>query len=292
MIIGSHVSFSKDEGLLGSLKEALSYNAKTFMFYTGAPTSTIRSEINIKKTMEAYELMKQNNVSLNDIICHAPYIVNLANKSDLSKWNFSIDFIKKELDRCSELGIKYLVLHPGSAVGISSNEGINNIVEGLNKIITNETYPMILLETMAGKGTEVGVNPDQIEQIINSIKIKNKIGICLDTCHIFDSGYQISDYINIIQEKGLIDKIKCVHINDSKNIFGSHKDRHENIGFGNIGFSNLLNVIYDERLKNVPKILETPYIDKQYPPYKFEIDMIKNKNFDIDLLNKIKNYYK
>ena len=299
--IGSHVSYGKD-GLLGALNEALSYDANTFMFYTGAPTNTIRKDIDEQLTLKAQELMKEKNIDINDVICHAPYIVNLANKSDLDKYNFSINFIKNELERCRKLGIKYMVLHPGSAVGISKSEGLNNIIEALNKIITKEDYTMILLETMAGKGSECNTNLEELKTLIDGVILKDKIGVCLDTCHLNDSGVDMSLFANYLEEFDKligIDKIHCVHINDSKNIIGSHKDRHENIGFGTIGFDNLINIIYNEKLESVPKILETPYIgnfdgDKErlYPPYKFEIAMIRNKTFDKDVLNKIRMYYK
>ena len=301
LIIGSHVSYGKD-GLLGSLNEALSYGANTFMFYTGAPTNTIRKDIDEGLTLKAQEVMRENNINIDKVICHAPYIVNLANKSDLDKYNFSINFIKNELERCRKLGIKYMVLHPGSAVGISKSEGLNNIIEALNKIITKEDYTMILLETMAGKGSECNTNLEELKTLIDGVILKDKIGVCLDTCHLNDSGVDMSLFSNYLEEFDKlvgIDKIHCVHINDSKNIMGSHKDRHENIGFGTIGFDNLINIIYNEKLESVPKILETPYIgnfdgDKErlYPPYKFEIAMIRNKTFDKDVLNKIRMYYK
>ena len=301
LIIGSHVSYGKD-GLLGSLNEALSYGANTFMFYTGAPTNTIRKDIDEGLTLKAHEVMKENNINIDNVICHAPYIVNLANKSDLDKYNFSINFIKNELERCKNLGIKYMVLHPGSAVGISKEEGLNNIIEALNKIITEEDYTMILLETMAGKGSECNTNLEELKTLVDGVILKDKIGVCLDTCHLNDSGVDMSLFNNYLEEFDKligIDKIHCVHVNDSKNILGSHKDRHENIGFGTIGFNTLINIIYNEKLEGVPKILETPYIgnfdgDKErlYPPYKFEIEMIRNKTFDKDILEKIRNYYR
>ncbi len=301
LILGSHVHFNQEQ-LLGSVKEALSYNANTFMFYTGAPQNTVRKPINDNLSLEALKLMKENNIDLKNIICHAPYIVNLANKNDLSKWNFSIDFIKNELSRCENLGITKLVLHPGSAVKITKKEGLDNIIDGLNIILNKNSSVKILLETMAGKGNECGSTLDELKYILDNIKEKNNIGICLDTCHLNDSGIEIShfdDYLKEFDQKIGIDKIYCIHINDSKNIIASHKDRHENIGLGTIGFENLLNVIYHKKLENIPKILETPYIGKTnldkerlYPPYKFEIEMIKNKKYDSNLLDKVRDFYK
>ena len=300
MIIGSHVSFANEQ-LLGSVKEALSYKANTFMFYTGAPTNTIRKDINNDLTEKAVKLMKENMIDINNVICHAPYIVNLANKSDISKYEFSIEFIKNELKRCDLMGITKIVLHPGSAVGISKEEGLNNICEALNKILDDDTKCQILIETMAGKGSECGSKLEEISYILKNVVNKERMGVCLDTCHLFDSGYDISDFDDFLKEFDSIigiNSIGCIHINDSKNEIGSCKDRHANIGFGYIGFDNLINIIYHDKLKDIPKILETPYIgesddDKSriYPPYLFEIEMIKNKEFDKQIFAKIRNHY-
>jgi len=297
LYIGSHVSFDSKEQLLKSVKEAISYGANTFMFYTGAPQNTNRCIINDELTYKAYELMKENGIDLASVICHAPYIVNLANDIDPSKYDFSINFLKNEVSRLEKLGIKYLVLHPGSSVGLDRNHAINNIIVGLNKILYPGCPIIILLETMAGKGTEIGKNIEEIKTIIDGVDYKENIGVCLDTCHLNDSGIDIAkfdEFLNEFDEFIGIDKIKCVHINDSKNNIGEHKDRHENFGLGNIGFHNLLNVIYNEKLASVPKILETPYVGekKEYPPYKFEIEMIRNKKFNDNLINDIIDYYK
>lgn len=295
LIIGSHVSYKNNTGLLVSVKEALSYGANTFMFYTGAPQNTMRGKINDKLTSEALELMKENNMDISKIIVHAPYIVNLAN---MNNFDFSVSFLRKEVERCNILGMKYLVLHPGSAVNCSREEAINNISNGLNLILDNDYDVTILLETMAGKGNEIGRSFEELKSIIDKVKFKDKIGVCIDTCHLNDAGYDISNFDDILDlfDKVIgIDKIGCIHVNDSKNDMGSHKDRHENIGFGNLGFDNLINIIYNSRLEGIPKILETPYVTKddnskerEYPPYKYEIEMIKNKVFDNDLITKIR----
>ena len=300
LTIGSHVGFNSKDGLLGSLKEALSYHANTFMFYTGAPQNTIRKEIDEKTTKEAHALMEENNINIQNVICHAPYIINLANRKDEQKWHFGIDFLKGELKRCDLLGIKYLVLHPGSAVGLPKEEALQNIKDGLNEVLKDNFNCLILLETMAGKGTECGTNLEEIKYLVDNASYP--VGVCLDTCHLNDSGIDMSkfdDYLNAFDEKIGLDKVKCIHINDSKNVIGSHKDRHENIGYGTIGFENILNIIYNERLKDVPKILETPYVgetkeDKKrlYPPYRFEIEMIREKKFDENLLSHIHDFYK
>ena len=291
LIIGSHVGFKKDTQILGSLKEALSYGANTFMFYTGAPQNTARYPISDGLTLEALNLMKENNIDYSKVIVHAPYIINLCNEE---KFEFSVNFLTEELNRCNQLGVKYLVLHPGSHVGLGIEKGIENIAKGINMAFTNlgkENNVIILLETMAGKGTEVGSKLEEIKEIIDKIEDKDHIGVCLDTCHLSDGGYDIENFDAFLDEFDNligINKIGCVHVNDSKNIKGAHKDRHENFGFGNIGYETLINIIYNERLENVPKILETPYVDKDYPPYKVEIEMIRNKTMYDDLLDRIK----
>ncbi len=290
LIIGSHVSYKNDTQLLGSVKEALSYGSNAFMFYTGAPQNTKRGEINDLITVDALSLMKDNNMDLLHVICHAPYIVNLANNLDLEKYQFAMNFLRQEIERCITLGVRYMVLHPGSATSINRDEAIDNIVYALNKILMPDDDIVILLETMAGKGTELGINIGEIKYIIDHIELKDKVGVCLDTCHLNDSGVDISkfnEYLDEFDREIGINKIGCVHVNDSKNPLGSKKDRHENIGFGTIGFDNLINVIYNERLASVPKILETPYIDKELPPYKHEIAMIRERKFNENLINDI-----
>lgn len=289
--IGSHVSFKKDTQLVGALNEALSYGSTAFMFYTGAPQNTNRVALSNQLTLEAKKIMKEKGLDINDIVVHAPYIINLAN-GDESKYRFSINFLKQECKRCEELGINKLILHPGSHVGLGVDVAITNITKALNEVLSS-TKTVILLETMAGKGTEVGRNFTEIKEIISQIDYQDKIGMCLDTCHLSDAGYDISNFDSILDELkdlNLLDKVLCIHINDSKNIKGSHKDRHENIGFGELGFDNLIKIIYNDRLSNIPKILETPYIEG-FPPYKFEISMIRKKSFDKDLKEKVIKYF-
>lgn len=280
LYIGSHVSFDKNEQLVKSTKEAISYGANTFMFYTGAPQNTNRAKIEDGKTLEALQLMKDNGIYFDKVIVHAPYIINLANRNNLE---FSINFLTDELERCNQLGIKYIVLHPGSHVGVGVEEAINNISEGLNAVfMNNHSDCMILLETMAGKGTEIGRNFEELKNIIDKVEQSERLGVCLDTCHLNDSGYDLSNFDQILEDFDNIiglDKIKCVHVNDSKNERNTHKDRHENIGYGTIGFDNLLSVVYNKKLESIPKILETPYIDKVKAPYKEEIEMLRNKKF-------------
>lgn len=300
LIIGSHVSFGKDQ-LLTSVKEAILYNANTFMFYTGAPQNTIRKDIDLEKIKEAQKLMQENNIDINNVVCHAPYIVNPAS-SDPVKQEFAIAFLKEELRRCNLMGIKQMVLHPGSAVNETKEEGLNNIVKVLEAILDNDYDVKILLETMAGKGNECGINLEEINYLLKNVKDGTKLGVCLDTCHLNDSGVSMANfdtYLDNFAKLIGIEKIGCVHINDSKNPLNSHKDRHENIGLGTIGFDNLINVVYNKRLENIPFILETPYVCKEdnekekiYPPYKFEIKMIRDKEFNPNLLEDIRTSYK
>ena len=293
MIIGSHVNFGSKQ-LLGSAEMAVSFGANTFMFYTGAPQNTIRKNIDEALTKEAKEYMEYHGIDINNVICHAPYIINLANKEKEDSWNFSISFLKNEINRITQMGINYIVVHPGNALKLDRMEALHNIAEAINNIITPETKPMILLETMAGKGSECGINMYELKEILDNIELKDKVGICLDTCHLNDSGIDISkfdEYLKKFDNYIGLEKVKCVHVNDSKNVMGSHKDRHANLGYGTIGFDNLINVIYNPKLKDVPKILETPWIG-EYPPYKLEIDMIKNKKFNPNLEQELMDLYK
>lgn len=300
LIIGSHVSFKSGKQLVGSVVEALSYGSNTFMFYTGAPQNTNRSAIDANLTQEAFELMKENGIEPKNIIVHAPYIINLAN--DGTSYDFAIKFLKEEIKRVDSLGMKYLVLHPGSHVGLGIDKGLNNIINGLNFVLSEDNNVVVCLETMAGKGSELGTSFEQIKKIIDGVKLNNKLMVCLDTCHINDAGYDLNNFDKVLDEFDKViglNKLACIHVNDSKNEKGSHKDRHENIGLGTIGFDNLMSVIYNDRLDGIPKILETPYIgdtddskERLYPPYKFEIGMIRNKKFDSEFLAKIRKYYK
>ncbi len=301
VIIGSHVSYKKDSGLVGSVREALSYGSNTFMLYTGAPQNTIRGSIDGKLVEEAYKLMGENNINPKNVVVHAPYIVNLAS-SDAEKFNFAVSFLKQEIKRTEEMGFDKIVLHPGSHVGAGEEIGLKNIIDGLNQVLKNDTSVDICLETMAGKGSELGKTFDEIKQIIEGVDDNTHLKVCLDTCHINDAGYDLSDFDLILDEfdkKIGLSRLAVLHINDSKNEKGAHKDRHENFGLGTIGFKKLLDVIYNPKLKDVPKILETPYVsevdgskDRSFPPYKYEIEMIKSKNFNDNLLEDIRKNYK
>lgn len=300
IILGAHVSFTKQTQLLGSLEEALRYGANTFMFYTGAPQNTARSSIDLEITALAHRAMEEKGISLSNVVVHAPYIINLASTFD--KQEFAIRFLKEEIARTEQLGVSLLVLHPGSHVGSGTEEGIARIVQGLNRVVDSKTNVKICLETMAGKGTECGRSFDEIRKIIDGCHYSEKIMVCLDTCHIHDAGYDLAQFDQVLEQFDQViglSKLACIHLNDSKNDLGSHKDRHENIGYGMIGFDQLLSIVYHPKLKGIPKILETPYVtkddtskEKLYPPYKFEIEMIRKKSDCSHLLEDIRTYYK
>lgn len=281
LIIGSHVSFINGSELYGSVTEALESNSNTFMIYTGPNQSAIRSRIDPELTLKAQKLMKENDINIQNVMVHAPFIVNLANNKDERKYNFYISFMKSEIVRCKSLGIKNLIFHPGSRTDLDRKTALNNIIFGINSIMDDVTDFNLIIEYMAGKGTELGSTIEDMEYIMNNINCKDLVGVCLDTCHLNDSGIDISkfdEFMDVFDLKVGFNKIKCVHINDSLNGVGTHKDRHANIGYGTIGFDNLINVVYNKKLEGIPKILETPYVNG-VSPYKYEIEMIRNKKF-------------
>ncbi|WP_423901536.1 deoxyribonuclease IV [Eggerthia catenaformis] len=285
LLIGSHVSLTGKDMLLGSVKEALSYNANTFMFYTGAPQNTKRKPVSQMKVPEALALIQENGIDKNNIVVHAPYIINLANTLKKETYELAVSFLREEIQRVEEIGMRRLVLHPGSHVKAGEEAGINSIISGLNDVLTEDQNVVVCLETMAGKGSELGISIDQLAYIIDHVFYKDKLGICLDTCHLNDAGYDLALFDEILDEidqKIGLDKVLVVHVNDSKNPRGAHKDRHENIGYGTIGFDILNAIVHNKRLENVPKILETPYIDNK-APYKEEIQMFRTQIFNSDL---------
>ena len=296
MKIGSHVSNSGDLMLYNSLQEALSYKANCFMVYLGPPQSTQRKPFNLLHSDLLQKGLLENNISPSDVIVHAPYIVNLA-QPDEEKRSFGVSFITNELKMTGLVGARYMVLHPGAHMKEGVDRGLELIADSLKQILKDTTpNTVIAIETMAGKGSECCFEFSQIRKLIDLVgsPLNERLGVCFDTCHVHDAGYDIiNDYEGVMNEFDQtigLDKIKVFHINDSKNERGSHKDRHENIGFGMIGFDALMRFVYDERFKDIPKILETPYVkdnDDSYPPYKYEIEMIRSGKFDQDLINKI-----
>ncbi|WP_368250813.1 deoxyribonuclease IV [Enterococcus sp. 2201sp1_2201st1_B8_2201SCRN_220225] len=293
MLIGSHVSMSGKKMLLGAAEEAASYGASTFMIYTGAPQNTRRKPIEELNIEAGSAFMKE--AGLGHIVVHAPYIINLGNTIKPENFGFAVNFLKEEIRRAQALGATQITLHPGAHVGAGVDAGLQQIIKGLNEVLEADQIPQIALETMAGKGTELGRTFEELAVIINGVTLNDKLSVTLDTCHTHDGGYNIKeDFDGVLNEFDHIiglDRLKVVHVNDSKNPQGAHKDRHANIGFGEIGFDALNYVVHHPQLQNLPKILETPYVgeDKKNKraPYGFEIAMLKSQTFDPDLLNKI-----
>lgn len=282
--IGSHVGMSGKKMMLGSVEEALSYDANTFMIYTGAPQNTRRKDLSELNIEAAQALMKEHGIE--EFIVHAPYIINLGNTVKPETYELAVDFLRLELTRASAMGSRVLVLHPGAHVGAGMDAGIASIVKGLNEVLTDDTDCFVALETMAGKGSEIGRNFEELARIYDGVAKKDRLRVCFDTCHTHDSGYDIiHDFDGVMTEFDRIlgkDQIAVFHINDSKNPCGAGKDRHENLGQGHIGFDALKQIVHHPDFEEVPKILETPWIpidgDKKNTraPYKEEIAMLRN----------------
>lgn len=286
MLLGSHVSMSGKEMLLASSKEAASYGANTFMIYTGAPQNTRRKPIEDLNIEAGLQHMKDNGIS--NIVVHAPYIINLGNTTKPETFALGVDFLQKEVERTAAIGATQIVLHPGAHVGAGAEAGIQKIIEGLNEVLSTDYPVQIALETMAGKGSECGKTFEELAQIFDGVKNNDRLSVCMDTCHIHDGGYDVvNDFDGVLNQFDHligIDRLKVLHINDSKNIRGAAKDRHENIGFGEIGFEALQYVVHHPQLMNIPKILETPFVGvdakSKKAPYKMEIEMLRSKTFD------------
>ena len=295
MKIGSHVSMSGKDMLLGSAKEAVSYGADTFMFYTGAPQNTRRKDISELNIDAAWEYM--NTHSIDGIIVHAPYIINLGNTVKPETFSLAVEFLAKEIERTISCRSHTLILHPGAHVGAGTEAGTAQIIKGLNEVLTADTDCVIALETMAGKGSEIGRTFEELARIYDGVTYNEKLRVCFDTCHTSDSGYDIiRRFDDVIREFDHIlgkEQIAVFHINDSKNVPGAAKDRHENIGFGQIGFDALNHIVRHPDFEDIPKILETPWIPspddrkKSYPPYKHEIAMLRKGVFDPGLKEKV-----
>ena len=295
--LGSHVGMSGREMLLGSAKEAVSYGADTFMFYTGAPQNTRRKELDELNIGPAWEYMKEHGIE--EIIVHAPYIINLGNSVKPETFQLGVEFLEKEIQRTIACKSHLLILHPGAHVGAGIDAGIAQIVKGLNEVLTRDADCCVALETMAGKGSEVGRTFEELARIYDGVVYNEKLRVCFDTCHTSDSGYDIIHHFDdVIREFDQIlgkDQIAVFHINDSKNVPGAAKDRHANIGFGEIGFDALNAIVRHPDFEEIPKILETPYVPdledkkKSYAPYKYEIEMLRKGEFDPGLEEKIRN---
>ncbi|PLR68160.1 deoxyribonuclease IV [Bacillus sp. UMB0893] len=293
--IGSHVSMSGKNMLLAASEEAVSYGANTFMIYTGAPQNTRRKKIEDLNIEAGQAHMRENGII--DIVVHAPYIINIGNTTNPATFELGVQFLRSEIDRSHALGAKQIVLHPGAHVGAGAEIGIKKIIEGLNEVLDKDENIQIALETMAGKGSECGRSFEELAQIIDGVTHNEHLSVCFDTCHTHDAGYDIvNDFDGVLHQFDSIvglDRLKVLHINDSKNITGARKDRHENIGFGHIGFKALNYIVHHPQLADVPKILETPYVGEEKkdkkPPYQFEIAMLRQKEFNENLLEQIRN---
>lgn len=294
MKLGSHVKMRGKEMFLGSAKEAASYGANAMMIYTGAPQNTVRKDLSLMKIEEGKKYMEDHGIE--EVVVHAPYIVNLGNNKDQSKYEFAIEFLANELKRADALGAKQVTLHPGAHVGLGTKVAIENIAHGLDEALKASKDVSVALETMAGKGTEVGRTFEELADIIEKCSENGRLSVTFDTCHANDAGYDVKNgFDDVLSEFDQIiglNRLKVVHLNDSKNECGAHKDRHANIGFGTIGFDSLNYIAHHPQLEDVPKIMETPYVgeDKKnsFAPYAYEIAMLKNQAFDSKMLDKVK----
>jgi deoxyribonuclease IV len=281
MIIGSHVSLSAPDYYLGSVEEALSYGANALMIYTGAPQNTFRKSTADFKIEEAKRLLKDSLIPTLSIIVHAPYIINLANTTKPETFELAVDFLKQEINRTREIGAKVIVLHPGSHVNAGEQIGLDRVVEGLNLALADNEDIEIALETMAGKGSELGYRFEHLAYIKNKVNKPYLIKICMDTCHMSDAGYDVFHFDELLDEFDKViglENLRVVHLNDSKNEPGAKKDRHANLGYGQLGFDFLHHVASHPRLASIPKILETPYVD-DLAPYGIEIKMLRTGIF-------------
>ncbi|MDH6374091.1 deoxyribonuclease-4 [Paenibacillus sp. PastF-3] len=279
--IGSHVSCS-DKGLLTAANEANEYGSSSFMIYTGAPQNTRRKPIDAMYPVEGKQAMKENGVE--EIVVHAPYIINLASYKE-NTYQLAVDFLQEEIRRTHALEVKHIVLHPGAFTDKDAEYGIQRIADGLNEVLggTNETEVHIALETMAGKGTEIGRSFEEIASIIDKVEHNERLSVCLDTCHIHDAGYDIVNdldgVLNKFDEIIGLNRLGVIHINDSKNPCGAGKDRHTPIGSGWIGFDTINKIVHHEKLTGLPFILETPWVGKdakkQRPMYEVEIALLR-----------------
>ena len=281
--LGCHVGMAGKEMFLASAKEAASYGANVFMLYTGAPQNTRRKDISELNIEAGWEYARQHGIE--EIVVHAPYIINLANTVKPETYELAVEFLEKEIIRTAAIRSRIMVIHPGSHVNAGVEAGIAQVIKGLNTVLNqNDDDVYIALETMAGKGSEVGRTFEELKAIYDGVDKKDRLRVCFDTCHVNDAGYDIVNHYDEVFEEfdkviGL-DQIAVFHINDSMNPLGAHKDRHANIDKGSIGYETLHRLVHDERFIDVPKILETPWLaeegsdKKTKPPYKEEIEWL------------------
>lgn len=279
LYLGCHVGLKAPDYFLGSAREALSYGANACMIYTGAPQNSRRKPVDALKIAQGKSLLEENGWSMDQVIVHAPYIINLANTVNEETSSFGRDFLREELQRVRQIGAHILVLHPGSHLKAGSEKGIASIVQRLNEVLAEDDSDItIALESMAGKGSEIGRSFEEIAAIIEGVEHSERLGVCLDTCHLNDAGYDVSDFDAVLKEFDRtigLERLAVIHVNDSKNERGARKDRHENIGRGTIGLDALGAIVHHPALDGIVKILETPYIDEK-APYKEEIELLRS----------------
>lgn len=270
--IGCHLSVSK--GFAKMAEEALSINADTLQFFSRNPRGSKAKDIDEKDVEKFLKICKEHNFG--KIIAHAPYTLNPCSKDEKVR-EFALQTMADDLKRLEILGGVFYNFHPGSHVGQGSDEGIRLITETINKAAKKEYSTTILLETMAGKGTEIGRNFEELKKIIDGVEEGIKIGVCMDTCHVFDSGYDIVNNLEgVLAEFDKIiglEYLKALHLNDSMNPMGSHKDRHQKIGEGYIGIKTFENIVNNKFLKELPMCLETP---NDIDGYRKEIDILRS----------------
>lgn len=282
--LGCHVGMAGKDMFLASAREAASYGANVFMLYTGAPQNTRRKDISNLNIDAGWEYAHEHGID--EIVVHAPYIINLANTVKPETYELAVEFLEKEIARTAAMRSSILVLHPGSHVNAGAEVGIAQIIKGLNTVLEkNDDDVFIALETMAGKGSEIGRSFEEIKAIFDGVNKKDRLRVCFDTCHVNDAGYDIvNHYDDVFAEFDKViglDRIAVFHVNDSMNPLGAHKDRHANIDNGTIGYDTLHRLVHDERFADIPKILETPWLceegsaKKTIPPYKEEIAWLR-----------------
>ena len=286
MILGGHVQMKAPLFLEGSVLEALSYDANALMLYTGAPQNTVRRELSQMRIPEAQQCMKDHGIPMERMIIHAPYIINPANSVKPEVAELAVEFLNKEISRTRAIGARYLVLHPGSYTTADAPTGIRTAIAQLNRAETCDEVT-VCLETMAGKGSEIGRTFEELAEILAGLDHPERFGVCFDTCHTNDAGYDLTKYDDVLDEFDRIiglSRMHVIHLNDTKNPIGAHKDRHANIGQGTLGFETLHYIAFHPRTAHIAKILETPYIGKK-PPYKEEIKMLRENRYMPELLS-------
>ena len=279
LIIGRHCLFKSPNYLPGAVKEAVSYGANALMIYLGAPQNTRRRPLTELKIPEFKQFLVENKMDIDNVIVHGPYVLNMANTAREDIFSWSVDFLKKEIARMEKIGLKTVILHPGSAVDTPVDEALFQLAKGINLVLKSTSNVRIALETMCGRGSEIGVNFDQLKYIIDRIEQKDRIGVCWDTCHLYTAGYDIKNNLEAVikefDQKIGLDKLWAIHVNDSSQELGAKVDRHENIGHGNIGFETLKKIIWHPKFNGIPKLLETP---RKREDFSEEIRILKSRS--------------